>query len=479
MGKKANPQQVDLARLFAESRRLVASLKTENAQLRATVEALRAELAALRGEAPPAEEECQDVERASVIGRQAPPRWVKANVKVVSRHKPRKARLPVPGRRRQEPDRQVIHALEHCVGCGKELSRGEVVQRRQVVVVPPVRAEIVEHLVLARRCRQCGLVNRAAMPDLGDEVGAGRRLGWRLVAEVALLRTMLRLPLASLQWLVQHVWGVHVSKGALCGMLDTVAQAGRSVYDGLLQDARASPVLHVDETGWRQNGVNGFLWTLSTPAVRYFAFSPSRAGYVARRLVGDEYAGVVVSDFYTAYDQLDGLHQRCWAHVLREIHDLRTQRPDDAGLTAWAEHVHALYARADQWQPQAGGCSPGAREQARLGFEQELLALCQATDQASAQATLCNRFTKYLPELFRFVSDPAVPATNNAAERALRPLVVARKISGGSRSAQGSKTRMILQSLIGTWEVQHQDPMANLLSILQAHHRNQPKLAQV
>ncbi len=475
MGKMANPRRLkDLARQVAELRRLVTSLKVENARL-------RAELAALRGEEAPVEQEEQrDLELGAVIGRNAAPRWLKANVKVVARCKPRRPRAPVPGRRRQEPDRQVIHALEECAGCGSNgLSRGEVVQRRQVVVLPPVRAEVVEHLVLARRCRQCGMVNRATMPDLSEEVGTGRRFGWRLVAEVALLRTKLRAPLRSLQWLVQHVWGVHVSQGALCGMLDETARSGRTGYDGLLQEARASPVLHVDETGWRQEGSNGFLWTLSTPAVRYFQYSHSRAGYVARRLVGEEYQGVVVSDFYTAYDQLDGLHQRCWAHVLREIHDLRSQRPADAAFAAWAQQVHALYTRADQWQAQASACTPAARETARHQFEQELLELCQGADQSSAQATLCNRFMKYLPELFRFVSDPAVPATNNAAERALRPLVVARKISGGTRSAQGSKTRMILQSLIATWEVREQDPVERLLIILQGHHANHSELAPV
>lgn len=474
MGKQANPQRLDeLARQVAKLRQLVTSLKAENARL-------RAELAALRGAHEPGEaEEGGDTERAATMGRKGPPRWMKANVKVVARHKPRKARAAVPGRRRQEPDRQVIHAMEECARCGNGLRRGEVVQRRQVVVLPVVRAEVVEHVVLARRCQQCGMVNRGAMPDLGEEVGAGRRLGWRVVAEVALLRTKLRLPLASLQWLVQHVWGVHVSEGALCRMLDEVAQAGRVDYDGLLQEARASPVVHVDETGWRQEGRNGFLWTLSTPTMRYFQFSGSRAGYVARRLVGEEYEGVVVSDFYTAYDQLDGLHQRCWAHVLREIHELRRQREDDAEFAAWAEQVHVLYERAEHWGAQADRCSPAAREASRHRFEQELLALCQGADEPAAQSTLCNRFMNYLPELFRFVSDPAVPATNNAAERALRPLVVARKISGGTRSSQGSTTRMILQSLIATWDVREQDPVTNLLTMLRAHHDKQSKLAPV
>jgi hypothetical protein len=119
------------------------------------------------------------------------------------------------------------------------------------------------------------------------------------------------------------------------------------------------------------------------------------------------------------------------------------------------------------------------REQTRLEFEQELLARCEPGDAQTAQATLCKRFRTYTPELFRFVSDPVVPATNNAAERALRPLVVARKISGGTRSRQGSQTRMILQSLIAIWDLRGQDPLANLLDLLRAHHAGHSKLAPV
>jgi hypothetical protein len=262
-------------------------------------------------------------------------------------------------------------------------------------------------------------------------------------------------------------------------MVAEAAQAGRSAYAGLLAEARASPVLHVDETGWRQNGRNGYIWSVSTPAVRYFHFASSRAGHVARRLIGEDYEGVVVSDFYTAYDQFDGLHQRCWAHLLRDIHELTSQQPDDVELGAWAEQVHTLYGQAIAAVPRVAALPSAQRTIQQQAYEAALLTLCRAQPEQAAQATLCTRIARYLPELFRFVADAAVPATNNAAERALRPLVVARKISGGSRSARGSKTRMILQSLIATWELRGQDPVAALLPLLQAPHDSPSKLPSV
>jgi len=463
MGRRADPQRVDeLAALVADLRQRIVALTAENARL-------RAELAAVRGgEEPPRGPAVVDTPLDAAPVRKTPPRWVKANVVVVAQRRPRRARQPVPGRPRAIADRQVAYAPTHCPRCASVLGRGRRVGSRQVIVLPPVRAEVVEHVVLERRCRRCGTVCRGTLPELSAEVGPGRRVGWSVAAQVAVLRTKLRLPLGSIQWLLEQVWGLRLSEGEVCGLLDEAARAGQRAYDDLLQEARASPVIHVDETGWRENGRNGFIWTISTPTVRFFAFSPSRAGAVARRLVGPEFEGVTVSDFYTAYDQLDGLHQRCWAHLLREIHEVRTQHPDDAGFGAWADAVHLLYRRAIAWAAESTPRTPAQRDAARLMFERDLLTLCRAQPADGRQATLGKRVERYHPELFMFVADPAVPATNNAAERALRPLVVARKISGGSRSARGSRTRMMLQSLIATWELRGQDPVAAMLALLQA-----------
>lgn len=483
MGKSSNRQGVHpleqritkLQLVVASLREEIVLLQVENAALRTENARLRQELATLGGDG----DDGTGTASGSAPERNRPGSWGKANVVVVERHKPRQGRALVPGWHRQEPDRQVIHAIEVCTGCGATLRRGEVVQRRQLMVLPPVEVEVVEHVVLQRRCRQCGMVNRGQMPDLSDIVGVNRRFGWDIVAEVAVLRTKLRVPLASLQWLLHHVWGLRISEGALCGCLDDAAQAGKAAYDGVLADARASPAMHVDETGWRQNGHNGFIWTVSTDRERYLHFNQHRAGRVMLRLVGEDYPGVVVSDFYAAYNQFDGLHQRCWAHLLRDIHALRSDYPDDGGLTVWAEAMQSLYHRSSAWVAQPTPRTPHEREATRRTLEAEALALCQAQPANAPQTTLCARVVRYLPELFMFVAVPAADATNNAAERALRPLVIARKISGGSRSAKGTKTRMVLQSLIDTWTLRQEDPVQNMRSLLQSQHTPATQLASV
>jgi transposase len=318
------------------------------------------------------------------------------------------------------------------------------------------------------------------MPDLGDQVGAHRRVAWPVAAWVATLRTKLRLPLAQLRWLLAQGWGLRLALGELNALLAEAARAGQPAYDALLAEARASPVVHLDETGWRENGRTGWVWTLSTATVRLFHSSRSRAGAVARHLLGEAGTATVVSDFYGAYDQLPRVQQRCWAHLLRDIHDLDTAQPGHAGVTSWVAGVRDVYERAVAWADAAtaAGTLPILRERARDRFQAELVAHCRAQPADAPQAVLCARIARYQAELFTFVADPTVPPTNNAAERALRPLVIARKISGGTRSARGSATRMVLQSLVATWELRGLDPVAEFLALLRAP-RPSPDIAPV
>ena len=180
--------------------------------------------------------------------------------------------------------------------------------------------------------------------------------------------------------------------------------------------------------------------------------------------LSDAFSGVLVSDFYAAYHHYDGPKQRCWAHLLRDIHDLRTLYPDDTPLARWADAVHGIYDRAKTCtHPRAK-----RRRTAQLALERQLLALCQPFrhDPSATQAKLCRRIERHLKELFVFVAEPDVPADNNAAERSLRHLVISRKISGGTRSEQGTQSKMTLASLFGTWRAQGLNPLAACCQLL-------------
>ena len=178
-----------------------------------------------------------------------------------------------------------------------------------------------------------------------------------------------------------------------------------------------------------------YVWTFSTSTERYF-LRRGRGGEVVDEVLGEEFGGILVSDFYVAYHHYPGLKQRCWAHLLRDIHKLKVLYPEDAGLVRWARRVQRLYAKAVGWAA-AGGCS--LREQ--LTLERRLLGLCRPflEDPLAVQGKLCRRIERHIKELFVFVSHPETPPDNNAAERSLRHLVISRKISGGHPLGSGQR----------------------------------------
>jgi len=295
-------------------------------------------------------------------------------------------------------------------------------------------------------------------------VGGHRRFGHRLVSLLAVLRDEARLPLAVIQRLVRTLSGLELSVGAIVDNVAAVAERAQPVVAALDAQIRASPVVHVDETGWREAGRNGYVWTFSTPTIRLFRHG-RRTKEMVSAVLGEAFAGVLVSDFYAAYTGYAGEHQYCWAHLLRDIHELTEQHPTDAALRGWATAVRAILTDA-----QAGATGTAhERWSVRRQTEADLGALCAPwLESTVTQTTLCRRIQTQLSHLFVFVTDPAVPATNNAAERSLRPLVVARKISGGTRSAEGTTTRLALASLFGTWRAQGRNPYDACVALLQS-----------
>ena len=201
----------------------------------------------------------------------------------------------------------------------------------------------------------------------------------------------------------------------------------------------------------------------ATSCERYF-LRRGRGKAVVDEALSDAFSGVLVSDCYAAYHHYDGPQQRCWAHLLRDIHDQRTRYPDAAPLARWADAVHGIYDRAKACtHPQAK-----RRRTAQLALERQLLALGQPFrhDPSATQAKLCRRIERFIKELFVFVAEPDVPADNNAAERSLRHLVISRKISGGTRSEQGTESKMTLASIFGTWRAQGLNPLAACRQLL-------------
>lgn len=406
-----------------------------------------------------------------------PPEFVKENVKKrsVEEKKPRKKREAKHdrGRRRGVPTQIMEHRIVTCPQCHLRLGGISLARVREVIELPePQPIEVLHHRIFKGWCAQCQQWHEAPV-DLHEEVLGQGRIGVRLTSLIALLRTVMRLPVRQIRALLLILYGCQISVGEIVEVLHRLVSHAGPVLEAIKGQIRASPAVQADETGWREDGENGYVWSASTPTLRYYEYHHSRSGEIVKALIGPDFAGVLGSDFYAGYNSHQGLHQRCWVHYLRDIHNLKKKYPEDEPLLLWAKQVKALYEEAVSWAEQGPDTSLSARKQQQVrvaqqhACEQRLWALCQPFAHTLAfQHTLCERIERFLPEMFAFVAFPGVPAHNNLAERSVRPLVIARKISGGSRSSKGSTTRMGLATLFGTWMAQGLNPFSQCLALL-------------
>jgi transposase len=441
----------------------VIRLRAENAELRTLVAQVQEQLAVALARIAELEQQRHD-----------PPPFVKPNKPARTEPKtPRKKRDARHNQARpcEPPTHTVDHALDRCPDCDYHLRGESIDYTRQVIELPPPSpVEIIEHRVIKRWCPACRRWHHPRLDLSGQVLGRGR-IGVRLASLISFLRTTMRLPLAAIRSYLRSVHQLTLSVGGIQNILHDVRQAVQPAVESLKQQARRSRILHGDETGWRENGQNGYVWSFSTPgdaAVRYYEYDRSRAQTVVKRILNGQFSGHLVSDFYVGYNDYPGKHQRCWVHLLRDLHALKEAHPQDAAVQGWAQEVRAAYDAATAWVGAHAQAPPQEREAqyVTVASQTHTLGLRYARVTAHPCQALAKRLLRHEDELFQFVLVPGLSADNNLAERAIRPVVVIRKVSGGSRSAAGTKTRMALASLFHTWHARGLNPFDQCLALL-------------
>jgi len=295
----------------------------EEAQLRAENQALQKALSLALEQLSQAREQLRvALARIEELEKQKtpPPAFVKANVKKpqVEEKKPRKKRDAKHnhGRQRSVPTQLVEHRILTCPDCQSRLGGISLARVREVIdVPPPPPVEVIHHWIFKGWCTQCQRWHEAPV-DLHEQVLGQGRLGVRLVSLIATLRTGMRLPIRQLRELLHTLHGCQVSVGEIVEVLYRIRKYAQPLLDDLKAQIRASPAVQADETGWREDGENGYIWSVSTPTIRYYEYHHSRAGEVVKRLIGNDFQGVLGSDFYAGYNSHEGLHQRCFGPFL-------------------------------------------------------------------------------------------------------------------------------------------------------------------
>lgn len=344
--------------------------------------------------------------------------------------------------------RQTLPGPKHCPYCGGPLdSKGS--KARTIIEVDPVRKQVVRYELEQCDCGHCRRTFTARAPG----VFAKGLFGNRLLTHLALEHYLQGVTLGHLSV------RLGVSQGSLWAALHQLARRLATVPERLLLEYRRAPVKHADETGWRTDGHNGYAWLFCTERVSLFRFRQSRSASVAQEVFGTKrLPGVLVVDRYNGYNQMPCSIQYCYAHLLREVQDLAKEFPDLSEVSEFVGHFAPLLAAAMKLRAQ--GLTASLFRQQALELKLEIKTLVYSPAQHPGVQKIQNIFRDRATRLYHWAKNSAIPADNNRAERELRPLVIARKISFGSQSEQGALTREILMSVLHTLRKRTQDVFA-------------------
>lgn len=440
----------------AELLKLIYDLVDENQSLKAQIAELKAKLSE---KSPPGE-------KSSL------PSFVKPN-RNKKKKTVRKNRNQGFARMKDTPTQQIFHAYDVCPDCGGTLGKPAISHTRQIIDVELKPVTITEHVICKRFCFSCR--KRVAPRVSFAHLAPGKqRIGINLVSLITTMRERVRLPVRVIKLYLKTFHQLELSEGEIIELLHTTAGYGKPTYETIKQTVLSGASVCADETGGREDGINGYLWNFTTSTHQYLLYRKSRGSKVVTEFMGEEgenFNGVLVTDFYAAYNVHSGFHQRCWTHLLRDIHELTENIPKNRRLKKWANKVHTLYRQATGWTGPDLKLPLGIQAKMRIEreqyFRQKLKTICDPWLLTSEpMSPLCGRIIKFLPELFTFIRFPNVPSTNNLAERTLRHSVVQRKIFGGTRSRKGSETKTILGSLFGTWNLQGLNPFIQCKQLL-------------
>lgn len=344
-----------------------------------------------------------------------------------------------PGAWRELLPESQVDSVQPCVppdvcDCGGVVGVRGAPRRHQVFDLPAqIRPVVSEYQLYTGICAGCGKAHGAALPA---GVPSGQ-IGPRALALLGVLGTRFQMPQMKIRDLLAQLMGLDFSIGAISQAHGKVAQALAEPVQAAAATVSKAPLVHLDETHYPCEGRSSghWVWACVQPQLALYSLLPSRARYVLTSLIGERPAGVVVSDRYSAYAHLEAGHRQvCWAHLLRDFNRI-AQRAGEAGRIGrrLLGLGHVLF----RWCARRRKGRPVEFERLRRRVH---LALQRgaALAQCSRTANTCANLLKLGEALWTFSREPGVPPTNNAAEQALRAIVLKRKISGPTRSRRGA-----------------------------------------
>jgi transposase len=363
----------------------------------------------------------------------------------------------------------------HCKDCGAAVAGDDPTpERHQITEIPKVVPLVTEYQVHALGCACCGAVTRGRLPD-----GVTYSMfGPRLQAFVAMLSAVYRMSKRNIQRLMSDSFSIGISLGSVSQLESATSQALAAPVEEVKALVREQPVAHADETGWRQGGKKAWLWTVVTSVAVVFAVRLSRGAKVARELLGDDFAGRLVTDRWSAYFWVPlAQRQLCWSHLIRDFRKLAESAGAAApigrelGKCARDLFRHLRRLRDGTWSRDRFQAHIESNIRPRV---QALLAAGAALPDECERKGMLAALLSVEPAMWTFVYDDRVEPTNNVAERTIRHGVIWRRTSFGTQSEAGSRFVERTLTTVATLRQQHRNVLEYLTDACDAAARHQP-----
>lgn len=330
------------------------------------------------------------------------------------------------------------HKPDCCTRCqGQNFTTGFVKSSRQTIDVPPIQPIVHEHRRWACRCKTCGLESLGKYPDDVTSYTYGSNLrSW-----LAILRVSANVTMRKALGVLSRLLGIRLSLGCIVNVEQQFSNATEPVYAQLLKEVRTASVVHADETGWFNQSKRHWIWVACTEGTTAFQIARSRGAKAALSLLGLKEDRVLVTDRWGPYEKVPGERQYCLAHLIRNLKAVEERSGVDE-LLGGVLRVQLQYV-CSLWRSVAEG-SLSREKAAELSLEsktdhQQLLEMGIRKTQNPKTQRFFKELLTAIERMFCFINKDGVPTTNNAAERALRPLVLKRKVSLGSWSDKGDR----------------------------------------
>ena len=369
-------------------------------------------------------------------------------------------------RRRPEEISEFIDIYpDKCDRCGGQVNRYPNTFDEHVIEDIEIKKRVTCYRFHCGYCQPC---KKVVYPKK-ENIPANDRIGSEARAVGGYLRH-LGLTYRKTVSIFKGIFGLDLTHPSFMAFNTEQAQNGLSVYEGIKQSIRHSPCVNADETGWRVNGQNHWLWVFTNKDTALYLIDKSRGSKVVSNVLSEKYEGVLTTDFYSSYNKLKAqAKQRCLAHLLREIKEVeeKDKFAPDSTDGRFCEELKTVFKQTiDVWN----GYREGVKTLQDLAEEKEqtiarLVELLLSPIKHKDTRRLRKRIIKHNQELFTFLDNPVVEPTNNRAERELRPLVIMRKVTFGNRSALGALNQAVITSIIQTSVLNGIEPLDICLAL--------------